>query len=124
MTIKAFLSDIDFFGGTIGFTFKGKKSHTTMLGGVCSMISVFILIMYYTIKSVDFFGRLDPSISMVENFQDSSKSIDLTALGYRFAIERFDESLGEYQLFQFRRERQENGTISKTYSKLDLVPCD
>ena len=62
-----FLKDLDMFGGTIRFTFRGKSSYNTVYGGVMTLVSLLFLIFFYTIKSIDFFLKLDPIVSMVEN---------------------------------------------------------
>ena len=57
---------IDMYGGSIGFTFKGQKTHTTEYGGICSLISIVFLALFWGLKMVDILGRLEPSISMIE----------------------------------------------------------
>ena len=80
------LRSIDIYGGSVGFTFKGETRYKTVFGGICSFISIFSLLCIYTLRTVDFLGKLDTNTSMYENFQNNVQPVDLHKLGYRFAI--------------------------------------
>ena len=115
---------IDVFGGEINFSFKGERNHKTLLGGVCSLLMTLLLILFYTFKTIDFIGKLDPNISMVENFADEP-SFDLYENGYRFAISSLDPSIGEVRAYSIRRANFENGReTGREIKEIPLVPCD
>ena len=69
MLLSKKLKDMDMYGGSIGFTFKGEKSHNTVYGGICSLISYFFLALFYCLKIVDFVGKVDPQVGLVERVQ-------------------------------------------------------
>ena len=107
---------IDIYGQTVSFTLNGEENHKTNCGAACSLTTIIILVFVYAVRTVDFLGKVDPKISMVEGFTNEF-SFDLYADGYRFAISDIDPSLGKIQAFS-----RVYGTDAE--KKIDLVPCD
>ena len=68
----------DFFGGSIGFTFQGEHKFKTLCGGTCSLISLFFILAFYCMKFVEFVGKLDPKLTMIEYVNPVNSTFDLT----------------------------------------------
>ena len=85
-TIRSKLESIDIYGQDINFTFRGKSKYNTLLGGSCSLVSLAVVLFYYTFKTLDFVGRIDPRTSMIENVVEPERELDLNAMRYRFAV--------------------------------------
>ena len=120
-----FLHWIDIYGGHVGFTFRGKGSYTSVCGGMCSVLTFLVLIFFYTVKTVDFIGQIDPQYSMVESVLHTDESIDLYSPNYRFAIRKLDRRYGVIQLVQYSRYiDDEAGLESVQEYELPMVPCN
>ena len=74
------------YGGTIAFTFQGKQRFTSTVGGLCSVVSGLMFLLYFLLRTGDFLLKIDPLVTMTTLRQEKFESIDLYEHGYRFAI--------------------------------------
>ena len=120
------LKGVDLYGSSIGFRFQGQSSYKTTCGGICSVITLIFLLLCFILKSIDFFGRLDPLYSMIENLQDENSQFDLFEKGYVFAIQEIDERYGRIKVEKVQQtlvdgERVENRTEIKMAECAKLI---
>ena len=113
------LQRLDMYGGQVKLTFKGHTQYTTVFGGVCTIISFALLMVFYTIKSIDFIGQYDVRMSMIENVQDGTESIDLTELGYRMAVSKIDPKYGRIEIHM--KSRKSDNPLEFNDEMIDLI---
>ena len=88
------VKECDLFGRPINFFYNGNNEYTTRWG---CFITGFVLIVFMTmtsLKFVEFFGDTDPIEYFILARQDPGELINLTELGFTFAVEDIDESIG------------------------------
>ena len=85
---------VDMYGTNIGFTFKGKSNYQTIYGGVCTVMTFLALLFIYVMKTIDFIGKIDPDLTMVDSLSDTMDTFDLYDLNYRFAIRNIEPKYG------------------------------
>ena len=122
--IRRSLHKIDMFGAGLSFTFKGESKHTTICGGLCTVFSVFILVCLYAIKAVDFFDRVDPHLSMIENVLSPDYQFDIYEYGYRLAITNIEPKYGRIKAEIINKTIDELGRKNEVAQPVNLVPCN
>ena len=80
------LKHLDIYGGSVGFTFKGKAQFNTVYGAICTIVSLLFFVGFIAMKSVDFLMGYDTQLSMIESVIGPDDILDLNALNYRLAI--------------------------------------
>ena len=88
------LKQLDLFGTTVNFTYRGDDYYTTRCGSSVTILAVTIFVILAGIKFVEFFGSTDPIEYMTEAKQPMDEKIDLDSLGFTFAIEKLDPAYG------------------------------
>ena len=115
------LRDLDFFGTEVNFFYKGAERFSTGWG---RFVSVSVLLGYSTLvglKFMEFFGETDQIHYFSETRQSMQESIELSELGFTFAVQDLQPNLGRIQAYQVKW----SGTDGlKTKSPIDLVECD
>ena len=75
-------------------------------------------------KSIDFFGRLDPLYSIIENQQDESDLIDLFENGYIFAIQQIDERFGRIKVEKAAFIQEDGEEYRQEFTEIEMVRCN
>ena len=122
--MSEFLKEIDIYGSQMGFTFKGNATYSTLCGRTCSVLSFMFLIFFYSFKTLDFLGKVDPRISMVEDTYDPTTMFDLHKLGFRFAVRNIDPKYGRLDVKKIIRRVDKNNMRNDTQTSIKMVPCD
>ncbi len=79
------LKSFDLFGERVQFTFENKRTFTTKMGGCISLISIFAMLVFITLRTLKLVTKNDPIVMSTDQIE--SNAIDLWDLGFMFAIE-------------------------------------
>lgn len=116
------LKDYDMFGTDIKFFYKGQEVYTTMCGSVVTMVALVAYLTLAIIKSIEFFGMTDPDMFFTETHQSYEEPLDLTELGFSFAIENFpSEESG--LVVELHSISWDGYTGEKLEEEIPLEPC-
>ena len=94
MNFETKVKECDLFGRPINFFYNGNAEYTTRWG---CFVTGFVVIAFMTmtsLKFVEFFDETDPIEYFALKGQDQTVPIDLTAIGFTFAVEAIDEKIG------------------------------
>ena len=84
------------FGEQVNFTFKSEKTYNTNLGGVISLLCIFILGSFFVTRTLKFLTRDDPFFSMTKQALEGTDVVtDLWSLGFFFAVEKLPPNVGQ-----------------------------
>ena len=87
------MKDFDLFGTDIKFFYKGREVYTTVCGSIVTLLAMVAYLTLVGIKMNEFFGMTDPDQYFTETYQSLQEPIELTELGFSFAIENIPVSL-------------------------------
>ena len=94
------LQKFDIFGRDVNFFYKGQEYFSTRWGCIMSIfVTVFYLIMV-SLKWTEFFGETDPLAYFSETRQSMEYPINLTELGFTFAVDNLEASIGQIEATQ------------------------
>ena len=89
----------DLFGSNINFYYRGMEKFHTAWG--CT-VTFFIVLIYLTmvgIRFIEFFGETDGIEHFSERYQSLNESIELMDLGFSFAVENVDQTMGKIEAY-------------------------
>ena len=92
------LKDYDLFGTDIKFFYKGQEVYTTLCGSIVTLIAMAGYLALVGIKMNEFFGMTDPDAYFTESHQNMLEPIELTELGFTFAVENIPKRFGQVEL--------------------------
>ena len=121
---EKFAKKIDIFGDTIEFSFQGNSKYKTRLGGICTIMSMFLMLILVGVRTIDFLGRLDRETSVTEGISDGEMPISLTDLGLNFAVRQVKPQVGSIQVTHVKEFDTEEGVRETEEKVIALVPCD
>ena len=84
----------DSFAKSVQFTFRGKESYATIVGGVISIICFVLFTLMFLVKTISLYSKDDPELNMYETNSDFAK-LDLHSLGFMLAMEKVDPRIGK-----------------------------
>ena len=99
MMLSSKLLRFDLFGSNINFYYRGIEKFHTAWG--CT-VTIFIVLTYLTMVSVrfiEFFGETDGIEHFSERYQSIDEPIDLKELGFSFAVENVDQTVGKLEAY-------------------------
>ena len=95
------LQEFDIFGKGVTFFYKGKREFKTKWG---CFVTAFVITSYLTIlgiKLIEFFGETDPIAYFSETRQSMDEPINLNDLGFTFAVENIEPTIGYIEAYQY-----------------------
>ena len=116
---RDFLSKFDIFGRPLpAFNIKGRTSVHTMLGGLCTLVVFFVMILYTSLKVLHLQGKENPNISTFvrENALTSEYQFEPLKNDFRiaFSVEGFRDK-------QLKNDPRYVKWIVRLYGKRDDV---
>ena len=96
------LLHFDLFGSNINFYYRGMEKFHTTWGCIVTFIIVLTYLAMVSVKCIEFFGETDGIDHFSETYQSINESIDLMKLGFSFAVENVDQTMGKLEAFQVR----------------------
>ena len=84
----------------MNFTFEGKTYFQTYLGGCASIFAFVLMLTFLGVSTGKLVGHLDPFFSSSIEVMDPSEEINLWEMGFMFAVEKIDPSVGTIMAFR------------------------
>ena len=94
------LRSLDYFWTYVNFFYKGNEYFSTGWG---QFVTIFVTVAYLALiglKFTEFFGETDPITYFSETRQDVQHRLNLSSLGFSFALENVDADLGTLEAHQ------------------------
>ena len=117
------LKSIDIYGSNINFTINKKIKSKTLVGGVLSLLSFILFIIYAIVNSNDLVYRLNPVVTRMEQYDKKYINIKnfLSIIPIAISYEglEFEEILNYFDLYAFYEEYD---LISKDFIIGKVVP--
>ena len=85
--------ELDFFGKSVELTFKKERTFRTGIGVVVSILCLIFVLTFIFTRTIKIASKSDPFFSMARK-SNVNGLVDLQQLGYMFAIEYIDPSVG------------------------------
>ena len=115
------LQRFDAFGAEIDFYYKGKGKFNTAWGCFCTaFVAVGYLIMV-GLKCTEFLWEKDGIVQFSQQTQDQTDLINLTELGFHFAVENVDPKIGRFLAYEVSWDGETGRQIEKPIA---MKPCD
>ncbi|CAD8170309.1 unnamed protein product [Paramecium octaurelia] len=126
--VQGFVKSCDIFGQKVDFNYKKQETYKTGFGGFASLIIIVVLIVFFQSNVLSFFAKININVSQTTEFQDFPDQITLNEENYMIAlqIEQQNFTINPYfniTVVQQSSTRLENGTMLKTTTEINLIPC-
>ena len=118
---RAVFTKIDLFGSSVRLTYKGEEKFSTPCSQASSVLVLTLYLILLGIKITEFVAQHDPLQFVSIQTQSMDQSLDLTALGFSFAVLAPEASLGRLEAHHVAWSAKDG---VKRELELPLVACD
>ena len=93
------MKNTDIYGERPDLKFEGKSSYVTWVGAFFSFVTFILFSVFMAMRTMKLVSRDDPFLSMISRpSDDDTELLELSKLGYRFALEAIDPRVGRWQV--------------------------
>ncbi|CAD8190743.1 unnamed protein product [Paramecium octaurelia] len=123
-----FFKKVDIFGQNIQLNFNGENQYQTAVGGLFSLAIIAVIGFFFQQNIVNFLNRDVINLNTQTIFDSNPDRIELNDNNYMFAIAVEQPEFNTQPFFnltlkQRRYIRSSDGTINKSDTFIDLIPC-
>jgi hypothetical protein len=129
--ISSGLRSIDYFSQPIQITFNKKRSFATVLGGFLSLIIYCVTITLIFNSANGLLNKVNPKTTMTDSALFNAPLLNLTEQNLIYAVtilnrnfeSFYDDTIFTMEFSQFKRQRQNDGSMLTQYIKLNQTKC-